>query len=592
MSSNSETEQLPLLGGRTLPFVRDRTDDPEPEQSCDNTLPYQRTLPLDHSLAEGGEAIVLAPAKVPYTGPERRRQTLGNKVRRILMQKRSWQDVLALQVEQTKNGVESQVAGESNSASTSDSKDEIKTAPEAAVAAGQQGLSPRGRQVREEDFNLSEQDLTPVNPAVIEYVNNMQRWVVEVGNCDPAPPAPGAVALRLLRNDAPPGLLSQNDESIIVLMVKVFDYIGFNPIMYEEVKILLEQLQVPVLKAALLDRKFFLSGDNPARRLIEVLADAGAAWHIDCGLDAPLFQLIQHCVTRVINGFDPQAKLFIQLLNEFESFVAEQECLSELAMAERITEAMRQEAQHQALEKAENDLAERIETGEVAGFVETFLGRYWIQVLTHGYQLQAERPEVLDHALRTMDDMIWSVKPKFTATQRQELITKLPKILSKINDCLDTILCEDPDRANFFTMLAERHAIIARTPPSVRRQIEFAVNSAQKASERRLTQRFKAPKGKMIDDFVKKVSDLSVGAWFDLTRRDGVLMKYKLSWISPSRLVFIFIERYGPTVLTMSASELAQKLRERSATIVVPDSLVEVALAAAFEGGDFDEGMR
>jgi hypothetical protein len=104
-----------------------------------------------------------------------------------------------------------------------------------------------------------------------------------------------------------------------------------------------------------------------------------------------------------------------------------------------------------------------------------------------------------------MDDLIWSIKPKITLAQRQEMINRLPGILARLNKWLSLIKWEDADRVQFFADLAECHASIVRAPLelSPERQMEIAVEAAKLATERRLEKRKKAE----ADERAKKAEE-------------------------------------------------------------------------------------
>ena len=82
------------------------------------------------------------------------------------------------------------------------------------------------------------------------------------------------------------------------------------------------------------------------------------------------------------------------------------------ALQPHIAEALRQEKMQQAHECAAADVARRIETGEVADFVEVFLETQWTRILMLAHSVAAQKPETLAHALQTMDALIDSVTPK------------------------------------------------------------------------------------------------------------------------------------------------------------------------------------
>lgn len=395
----------------------------------------------------------------------------------------------------------------------------------------------------------------------------------------------GATTLRKVKEHVPPGSLTQIDENTIELLAKIFDYVFLEQDIPDDMKRLIARLQIPLLKAALLDKKFFITEDHPARRLIDALANSSRVWDQSKGHEDPLYKMVEQIVERVQKEFDQQMGLFTDVVSSLESFLATEEKLSESVLAEPIAEALRQEKMRLAQEAAEHDVALRVETGEVAGFVEVFLETQWVRILTLAHSVKETKPEVLRKALSAMDNLVWSVKPKTSPEQRKELISKLPSILAMINAWLNAIKWDDPERVVFFSNLAERHAALVRiqTELSPRHQVETAVNVAQKASERRMSKRLKDEHGKRIDSFTTMVEDIEQGCWFEFERNNGQMATFKLTWISPHRSRFIFTNRVGQDPIAFSAEELAQILRDRKANIVSNESVVERALATALD---------
>ena len=126
-------------------------------------------------------------------------------------------------------------------------------------------------------------------------------------------------------------------------------------------------------------------------------------------------------------------------------------------------------------------MALRVGSGDVVAVVETFLEKKWTSVLTIAYSVEPDKPGAVGSATRTMDDLIWSVKPKITQEQRKQLIAKLPGLLATLNKWLDIIKWQDAERLQFFAELAECHASIVRAPIdlSPERQLEIALEVAQ-----------------------------------------------------------------------------------------------------------------
>ncbi len=246
---------------------------------------------------------------------------------------------------------------------------------------------------------------------------------------------------------------------------------------------------------------------------------------------------------------------------------------------------MRQERLGQARLSAEEDVARQIATGEVAGFVESFLESQWTRVLTLAHSVKETKPDALVQARKTMDDLVWSVKPKSSPEQRKALVARLPALLSMINAWLNAIKWDEPERVLFFSHLVERHAAMARVQLelSPRRQVELAVNVAQRASERRMSMRVQQTEQQPQDEFARQVNGLVCGQWIEFSRANGERTKFKLAWISPQRGQFILTTRQGHESFSFGAGELAQTLRDHSAEIVSTVSVIDRALAAALD---------
>lgn len=425
-----------------------------------------------------------------------------------------------------------------------------------------------------------------VGPRLFGHLTNLQKQIdqLEAGGKSIGIPQ-SATTLRQVKNHVPVGSLTQIDENTIELLAKIFDFVFLEQNIPADMKRLIGQLQIPLLKAALNDKKFFITEEHPARRLIDALAKSGLAWDQDKGRNDPLYKMIEHIVEQVQKDFDQQIGLFSDVVANLESFLAAEEKISVDALAEPIAEALRQEKMRQAQKEAENDVALRISTGEVAGFVEVFLEAHWTRILTLAHSVKEKKPEVLIKALAVMDDLIWSVKPKNSPEQRKELITKLPSILSLTNAWLNAIKWNDPERVVFFSNLAERHAAIVRIQSelSPRHQVEVAVNIAQKASEHRMSKRFKHDHEKSRDQFTQMVDGIAQGNWVDFVRSNGTSAKFRLTWISPQRSRFIFTNRQGHDPFAFTDEELAQSLRDQKAHIIPVDSVIDRALSAALE---------
>jgi hypothetical protein len=340
-------------------------------------------------------------------------------------------------------------------------------------------------------YNLGTASFQPANSELFQYLAGVQK---NMAIHQLVSGAQQAVRLSHLRQEMPAMFHSGVEKHTFDLMSHVFDGVLSNQEIADPIKDLISALQVPVLKAALIDKDFFFQDSHPARRLIDLLSKYSSALDPAKGQADPLFQEMQRNVARVQNEFDQQLSLFDEVVTDLESFIQKEEAATIEALQAPINRALQREKFVQASISANNDVSMRIGTGEVMAFVETFLENRWKKVLTLAYSVQDQKPHAVEDAIKTMDDLIWSIKPKFTLAQRQDMINRLPGILARLNKWLSLIKWEDADRVQFFADLAECHASIVRAPLelSPERQMEIAVEAAKIATERRLEQRAKA----------------------------------------------------------------------------------------------------
>jgi len=401
--------------------------------------------------------------------------------------------------------------------------------------------------------------------------------------------APHAGLLDDINRNAPREGLSDADAGVLELVAKMFEVVQREPHIAEALKTALLSLQLPVLKAALHQPEFFFKRSHPARRAIDMLIDLCAGWEPDKGLSDPLYLLLVRSIHRIAQEADWRPAVFLDVVTELDAYRRREESATALALKTTIAQRLQDEKMIEARRAARQQVALRIGTGEVVAFVEAFLEDKWVPVLTLAYSVKDEKPQALDHALQTMDDLVWSVKPKITAEERKELLAKLPSVVAALNKWLDIIRWNDEARVKFFNDLAKCHASIVRAPLelSPERQVQIALALAKQATERRLRRQANSEPERVPDEFDAQVQALEQGAWVDIGREDRT-RRLRLGWVSPLRNLYIFGTRERQEALSMTAEEFAQALREGRAHIVPGAGLIGQALAEAL---NIDRGI-
>jgi hypothetical protein len=403
-----------------------------------------------------------------------------------------------------------------------------------------------------------------------------------------------------LKQSLPQGSLSRGDANTLDLLSRVFETVLLDDSIPPRARELLQLLQVPVLKAALLDKSFFFEEAHPARRMVDLLSRMGWEQHKDG--DDPVFQAMQRSVDRVAQPGGDAGAGFEEAVAGLEASIAQEERAEEQSLAAPVATALKQEKLAAATRAARDAVALRIgagkdrdadglETGEILDAVSGFLEQRWTTVLTFAYSIEDDKPGAVGNATRAMDDLIWSIKPKATQEQRKTLIARLPRLLATLNKWLDAIRWQDAERLQFFARLAEYHAAIVRAPIelSPERQLELAVEAAQRDAMRRVElENAAAAQDAARQDAISPLDGLERGMWCEFRSEDGArtnARKVRLAWVSPLRTLFIFSGSGRREAFSMTAEKLVDALHAGAARVLAMEGVVGQVLMAALADG-------
>ncbi len=382
------------------------------------------------------------------------------------------------------------------------------------------------------------------------------------------------------------------DRDTIDTLAEVFDYVFADPAIPMQLKYVIGRLQIPVLKAAMIDRDFFLSGIHPARRLVDVLAAASVGWNPEKGEADPLYQQVNTVVKRVLAEFADDLGLFSRLLAGFEAFMqtAEQQAerqIEPVADQQRGVEALQAARAH-----ADNVVHQCIDTltaqEPVPPFLLPFLATQWRDVLARAWIEQTRDSTAWDQALVTMDEVIWSTQVKTHAEERSRLVALLPDMIRRLNDNLDAIGWDGDARSSFTRSLIGTHMKVIRSPRSAPAPLETGPDEQESAAARRALKELETRRALQAKNQADAYDDMAQafvrGLWFDFALEQDLWRRYRLGWVSPQRTRLLFTNRDGFEAFVRSAQEVADLLRAGRLKPLDAQPIVERAIGRIMTG--------
>jgi Protein of unknown function (DUF1631) len=405
--------------------------------------------------------------------------------------------------------------------------------------------------------------------------------------------------------DSPVGAHANQLEAMTIeLVAMLFDFIFETKDLPDSIKALIGRLQIPVLKAAMLDGAFFSKKSHPSRLLVNALARAGIGWSPTMGHDDPLYRKVESIVHRILDDFTDDVGLFDTMREELEAFLAEEEKQSELSIASSAEEINARDRAQIAEVMATAEIERRLKEYPTPNFLATFLREKWRGTLAQLYQQDGEESEAWNSALNTLDDLVWSVQPKRATDDRKRLVAMLRNLLKRLHGGLHYVTFEAGERESFMSNLVEAHAAAvkpslgATAVPTVA-VAEAAAAAAEEASAhgdvetaakaRALAEAMTPaeplpppePEPEVLQDrFAELASSLERGMWVEFEGDDGQLAFAKLAWVSPLRGTYLFTNRQGQKAVSLTADELAERFRGDRARLVEAEPLIDRAFVS------------
>jgi len=391
--------------------------------------------------------------------------------------------------------------------------------------------------------------------------------------------------------------VSTADADIIDLVGMLFEFILNDNTLPDSVKALLSHLHTPILKVALLDKKFFFRSRHPARRLLNALTQAGSLCNVDESEDQGMFGKIQSIVDHVCQHFDDDTGIFETLLEDFNNFLEGFNRKSRVVEKRSVETAKGRERLREARQAVTREIIDRTWNRSVPKVVEGLLMGPWANLMVLTALRNGQDSEDWKKALAFVDDVLWSVAPKVSEAERTQVRQRLPEIQQALREGLNLIGDPEINTNALLQDLAEYHREMLEMPPekviAAQRPEPAPVPAAAPRPaapppppppprpiwedvEVETPEEREHPFLKTADPVLLGIVDhlrsVKLGTTFEFTDfKRGVRFRAKLSWYSPKTSYYIFVNQTGIQVAVKSLRTLAKEL-QISETRIVPQA--------------------
>ena len=370
---------------------------------------------------------------------------------------------------------------------------------------------------------------------------------------------------------------SDNDRITMDVIALLFDYIFRDPSIPDALRNLFGRLQVPIVKAALLDRMFFSDKSHPARQLLDNLADAAVGANLDDGYQQAFARIATGIVDDICRDYEIDIAIFRDANARLAAFMeAERERIAQETTSD-VEAALGAEQGESDRSEVRAFLRDRLAgidlPYEVRGFVETTWADYLASLRReHGAEGEATRA-----AEKTLDDLLWSIVAKERSAQKARLTKMIPSLIGALRKGALAVGASPERSRSFLEALYQLHIAAIKSvkdaPPPAAPGGTDAPAAAPPAEPPPL------PKVGVHD----YVNEMAVGTWLAFSKEDKTI-NARLTWVSPLRTKYLFTSRSRARAFVYTPEELAYEINAGLVTLVVePVPLFDRAVSAALD---------
>ena len=382
------------------------------------------------------------------------------------------------------------------------------------------------------------------------------------------------------------------DAILVDAVAMLFDVVFEDTAIPDHLKAQIARLQIPVLKAAMLDRNFFSQASHPVRRMLDAIATLSV--HLpDNEAGHARLDAISEIVSEVVDSFEKDVSVFEEAAAKLETLGTKlEESLEETAEAglQQDIEQIRQSERAELAPVVVHDFINRsLKDHEVAAPVREFLRRDWAQLLATDYISAGEQGAHFNSHVETMRELVWSVQPKTDMDARLMLVRILPGLLKRLREGVAEVDLPSKAADRFFASLVILHANAVRPnaqpvplpePQAGSDEDPWSpqdVAASMMAPSTAATSEPEPAAPEIEDAFTERARALGKGDWVEFHYGDGTFRWARVGWVGGVKNTYLFSDQDGMNSFSIGLLRLADKLRRGEAVVVERKSITESA---------------
>ena len=372
-----------------------------------------------------------------------------------------------------------------------------------------------------------------------------------------------AMLARMRESHGPEVGLSQEQHDTFDLLGMLYREIGREVHEDAPAQSLLERLQVPVVRAAVQDRSFFVRDQHPARELLNSVAESGATWLSDEDNDSQLVLRLEQTVGRVVEEYDGDEAVFERANREVQEHYRAQVHKAEVSERRQVEAARGRDRLETAKHNAAQTIAMRLDGRKPPQFVQALLNQAWADVMTLTALRHGE------------DSPEWRERDRVTGRIIDITCTPDASADAELTAQIDTALRQvgyHEDEAGAIARRLSRSDEdegTSRTELTARLKARARLGEGEQGEARKTRLPTRSPEEQACYQHLRT---LPFGTWFEFVHnQQGDVHRQRLSWYSPVTDNALFVNARGQRAGEQSLDSLARLMARKQARVVTEE---------------------
>lgn len=365
--------------------------------------------------------------------------------------------------------------------------------------------------------------------------------------------------------------INQIAEKTIDFIEMIFDAIIDDDSISDTIKALLLRLQIPVIKASMLDQEFFIYDNHPARVLLDKITELGIGV---VQRDDEVYITLDKLVNKLVTDYDLQTSTFENALEELNKYIEQRE----QAACEKEAEAQKQVIKDHARNTVLKTLRSVTKGKQLPESVHALILRRWPTLMFNHYVEKGKENDEWVRIVEILRDLIESIQPLETAADLARMKATRLKLTETARVYLSRTNQSKRD-------LQEIIADLESTYDSMEERADFAPEQVQTASEaiekEDVNVKVELPK---VEEEPKQALPPNVmpGMWFKVhVDDDSRPRRCKLSVILMEDSKLVFVNYSGEVIVEKSFDGFTKELATNESQVIMGHSVFDHALNSA-----------